>query len=166
MNLHRFLPAFLVVAPAFLAHCAMGTNPTRPDPDNASPAAAMSIDQPLDASGRTAWGVVGQPMTVQLSMTQTGPGTCTEYSIDGPHEECTGPDTPLAFQLSSLACDDDLCDVTGIQVGTLTDAYGRPLLGDIVTIVPRSTAATLRATGTSGSFTASASLDLSVATSR
>jgi hypothetical protein len=101
-------------------------------------------------------------MTVDLYMLQTGPGTCTDYDFDGYEEVCSGPNTPLAFQLTSLGCDDDLCDVTQIEVGTLKDGYGNPLHGDVVTLVPRSTSVTLRATGTSGSFTESGSLALSV----
>jgi hypothetical protein len=160
MNPHRFLLALFAVSP-FLAHCTV--DPTSPDPSNTQPAAAMTMEQPLDATtGDTAWGVVGQPMNVNISMTQTGPGTCTHYSIDGDSTVCSGPNTPLAFQLTSLACDDDLCDVTEIQVGTLKDGYGNRLLGDVVTIVPKSASVTLRATGTSSEFTESASLALSV----
>jgi hypothetical protein len=161
MNSHRFLPVLLVLAPAVLTHCTANT--THPDPNNTSPAAAMTLDQPFDpATGNTAWGVVGQPMNVDIAMTQTGPGSCTDSDMDGYSEVCGGPNTPLAFDLTSLGCDDDQCDVTQIQVGTLTDAYGRPVLGDVVTLVPKSTHVTLRASGTSSSLTAAASLDLSV----
>jgi len=161
MNPHRFLPVLLVVGPALLTHCTL--DPTHPDPGNTSPTAAMTVEQPVDpATGSTAWGVVGQPMTVDLYMLQTGPGTCTDYNFDGNQEVCSGPNTPLAFELTSLGCDDDLCDVTQIEVGTLKDGYGNPLRGDVVTLVPRSAAITVRATATSGSFTASGSLALSV----
>ena len=165
MNADRFLPVLLVVAPVLLTHCTL--DPTHPDPNNTTAAAAMTVEQPLDpATGNTAWGTVGQPMTVDIYMVQTGPGTCTDYNFGGYHEECSGPNTPLAFDLASLGCDDDLCDVTGIEVGTLKDAYGNSLKGDVVTLVPRSATVTLRATGTSGSFTASGSLSLSVETAR
>jgi hypothetical protein len=163
MTPNRFLFALFAVSP-LLAHCT--ADPTSPDPNNTQPAAAMTVEQPIDPTTRnTAWGAVGQPMTVDVYMTQTGPGTCTYYSIDE-QTDCSGPDTPLAFQLTSLGCDDDLCDVTQIQVGTLKDSYGNPLLGDVVTIVPKSATATLRATGTSGQFTESASLALLVTTAR
>jgi hypothetical protein len=105
-------------------------------------------------------------MNVDVYMTQTGPGTCTYYSIDGYSTVCSGPNTPLAFHLTSLACDDEQCDVMKLEVGTLKDGYGNPLLGDIVTIVPKSPHVTLRATGASSSFTESASLALSVATAQ
>jgi hypothetical protein len=112
MNLHRLIPVFCLIAPTLLAHCT-ASDPTTTDPNNASPAAALDIDQPVDATtGNTAWGTVGQPMTVEIDMEQTGPGTCRYDAFDGVGEVCTPLDTPLAFELTQLGCDDDLCEVT------------------------------------------------------
>lgn len=157
----RLLPSFLVAAPLLLAHC---SGSTWADPDNAVPAAQLDFGAPLDASGAAAVSPVGQPVTVRITMVQTGPGTCS--NDDGPGGcgavgnstevscvVCQGPGTSLEFQLTAVGCDDDLCNVTSIQRGDATT-------GDTVTLVPLGATVTLRAAGTSGSLVASASLQV------
>lgn len=158
-----FLSAFLVSAPLLLAHCGPTTD-TWTDPDNAVPAAQLDVTLPLDATGHTPENPVGQPISLQVSMIQTGPGTCRQDSsllgcgsIGNSNESectvCSGPDTALDFQLTAVGCDQDLCDVVSIQDGD-------PSTGDTVTIVPHAGMVTLRATATSGSLTASGSLQV------
>jgi hypothetical protein len=160
----RFFPFFLVAAPLLLAHCTFDKTTTWTDPNNATPAAALDVAQPIDATGHIAENDVGQPVSVQITMTQTGPGTCSENpdflgcgAIGNETETdcttCSGPNTSLDFQLSAVGCDDDLCDVVGIQ-------HGDAATGNTVTIVPRAGMVTVRATGTSGSLVASGSVQV------
>lgn len=98
-------------------------------------------------------------------MTQTGPGTCRQDSdllgcgsIGNTSESactvCSGPDTALDFQLTDIGCDDDLCDVAGVEHDAKNNV-------DTVSIVPRAPVVTVRATATSGSLVASGSLQYS-----
>jgi hypothetical protein len=162
-NRPAFLRAFLVSAPLLLAHCSSGPN-TWTDPNNAVPAAELDVTQPVDANGHIAENPVGQPVSVQISMIQTGPGTCRQDSdllgcgaVGNSNESectvCSGPDTALDFQITAIGCDQDLCDVVGIE-------HGDPMTGETVTIVPHAGLVTLRATATSGSFVASGSIQL------
>ncbi|HEY6463053.1 MAG TPA: hypothetical protein VIY73_22945, partial [Polyangiaceae bacterium] len=109
-NPFRFVPALLVSAPLLLAHCTSWAPKTYPDPNNTSPSAKLEVAQPTDASGADVENPVGRPVSVHVTMIQTGPGTCT-YD-DGPmgcgavgnssESDCTvcaGPDTPLDFEL-------------------------------------------------------------------
>ena len=133
-------------------------------PDNAGPAAKLEVTQPVDASGHTPENPVGQPVSVRIALIQTGPGTCRRDSdllgcgsVGNSSESscvvCGGPDTPMDFQLTAIGCDEGLCDVVGIQ-------HGDAATGDTVTIVPRAGLVTVRATGTSGSLTASGSVQV------
>ena len=92
--------------------------------------------------------VFGNSITGTGGVTQTGPGTCTDTWAGS---SCSGPGIPLAFQLTSITCDDDLCDVAQIETG---DAKS----GDIVTIVPKACSVTVHVVATTGSLTESASL--------
>jgi hypothetical protein len=159
----RFLPLFLVSAPLLFAACSSGSD-TWTDPNNAAPAAKLEVTQPVDASGHVAENPVGQPVSVRIAMIQTGPGTCRQDSsilgcgsVGNSSESsctvCAGPDTSLDFQLTTIGCDDDLCDVVGIQ-------HGDAAAGDTVTIVPHAGFVTVRATGASGSLVASGSVQL------
>ncbi|MGD0524523.1 MAG: hypothetical protein ABSE49_05250 [Polyangiaceae bacterium] len=155
----RFFPAFLAACPLLLAHCAAPATWT--DPNNADPAAELEVAQPIDASGHVAENPVGQPVSVQVTMIQTGPGTCQSCGVGGcgsvgnstETPDCSGPDTPLDFQLSAVGCDQNLCDVVGIH-------HGDPATGDTVTIVPHAGFVTVNATGTSGSLVASGSVQV------
>jgi hypothetical protein len=161
---HSFLlQALLVSAPLVLAHCNSGPQ-TWTDPNNAVPAARLDVTQPVDATGHIAENPVGQPVSVQVAMTQTGPGTCRQDSdllgcgaVGNSNESectvCSGPNTALDFQLTAIGCDEDLCDVVGIQ-------HGDPATGDTVTIVPHAGLVTVRATGTSGSLVAYGSVQM------
>lgn len=161
-NAFRFLPLLLVSAPLLLAHCSSGPQ-TWTDPNNAGPAAKLDVTLPVDASGHTPENPVGQPIAVRIALIQTGPGTCRQDdsflgcgSVGNSSEAdcvvCAGPDTSLDFQLTAAACDEDLCDVIGIQHDAAT--------GDTVTLVPHAGMVTLRATGTSGSFVESGSIQV------
>jgi hypothetical protein len=158
-----FLPALFVSAPLLLAHCGSGPD-TWTDPNNSVPAAQLDLTQPVDATGHIAENPVGQPVSVRVAMIQTGPGTCRQDSdllgcgaVGNSNESsctvCSGPDTGLDFQLTAIGCDEDLCDVVGIQ-------HGDPTTGDTVTIVPRAGLVTVRATGTSGSLVASGAVQV------
>jgi hypothetical protein len=159
----RFLPLLLVSAPLLLAHCGSGPE-TWTDPNNSSPAAKLDVTLPVDASGHVAENPVGQPVSVQIAMIQTGPGTCRQEnsflgcgsvgnSTGSSCLVCAGPDTSLDFQLTGVECDQDLCDVIAIQ-------HGDAATGDTVTLVPHAGMVTLRATGTSGSLVASGSVQV------
>lgn len=163
-NPRRFLPALLVSTPLLLAHCGGSAPTTWTDPNNAAPAAKLEVTLPVDASGEVAENPVGQPVSVRIAMIQTGPGTCTQQSdllgcgsIGNSNESsclvCSGPDTSLDFQLTAVGCDQDLCDVVGIE-------HGDGATGQTVTIVPRAGMVTVRATATSGSLAASGSLQV------
>jgi hypothetical protein len=160
----RFASLLLVPASLVLCHCSAETPSTWTDPNNASPAAGLEVQQPIDASGHVAENPVGQPVTVVVAMTQTGPGTCTDQSSllgcgsignTSPADctVCSGPETALDFQLTAIGCDQDLCDVVGIQQGDAAT-------GDTVTIVPHAGFVTVRATAQSGSLVASGSVSV------
>jgi hypothetical protein len=153
-NPFRSLPVFLAAAPLLLTHCSSGSD-TWTDPNNAAPAAKLEVTLPVDANGYITENPVGQPVSVQIAMIQTGPGTCHTCGVGGcggigntTETECDPPDTTLDFQLTAVGCDQDLCDVVGIQ-------HGDPATGDTVTIVPHAGRVTVRATGASGSLVAS-----------
>jgi hypothetical protein len=90
-------------------------------------------------------------------MIQTGPGTCTENTfcaLGSPcGQVCSGPETAIAFTITSVGCDDDLCDVVQI------DQKGAGI-GTTVTIVPNAGDVTLRVTGLANSYAATGSLDV------
>ena len=140
------LPALLLLS--LTSGCGdLGPAPT-PDPNNSTFAASLGLEQPLDACGNWVVYPMGQPAPFTVSMTQTGPGTCTDTWAGS---SCSGPGIPLAFQLTSITCDDDLCDVAQIETG---DAKS----GDIVTIVPKACSVTVHVVATTGSLTEAASL--------
>jgi hypothetical protein len=162
-NSSRPLAALLLLAPLFLAHCSSGSD-TWTDPDHATPAATLDVAQPLDATGHTPENPVGQPVSVQITLTQTAPVTCQSEpsflgcgavgdSTEGPCTTCSGPNKPLDFTITAIGCDDDLCDVVSVE-------HGDASTGDTVTIVPKAGLVTVRATATGDGLTSSASVQV------
>jgi hypothetical protein len=93
---------------------------------------------------------IGKPWQVDLQMIESSSGGCGTTVDSG--RQCSGPSMePIAFRITSAACDDDLCDVTDVFDG---DAE----IGSEVTLVPQARHVVLRVTGKGDGMTASQSL--------
>ena len=153
MSFVRIVPVLTLLA---LTHCT-AANPSGPDPNNTTFSAKLDLSMSTDDAGAMVENPVGIPVSVNVEMIQTGPGTCTENTYCGLGTPCgrvcSGPDTAIPFTITSVACDDDLCDVVRIDQngdGAVT----------AVTIVPNAGDVTLRVTGVANSYPATGSLDV------
>ena len=77
MSFVRIVPALTLLAPLALAHCTAANAPA-PDPNNATFSAELELSVPNDDAGAMIEDPVGTPVSVNVEMIQTGPGTCTE----------------------------------------------------------------------------------------
>jgi hypothetical protein len=142
MNTHHRV--FALLFPLALAHC---SNEAYQEPTSTVTGASLELDPDLDAdSGAPLPIVVGQPWIVgsQMLVSSIDCGDTDNFSVSQYYTCTTVSDRPVQFDVVSVSCDDDACEVLQQEPW---GGDGTPLYYDVnFTILVKSTSTTLHVT--------------------
>ncbi|HEY3820584.1 MAG TPA: hypothetical protein VGL81_25635 [Polyangiaceae bacterium] len=162
MNAYRNV--FALVLPLALAHCSM---PSSPAASSTVSSESIQFAPTLDAaSGQPLPVVVGEPWVVgaQLLVSYVECGDSDDFSVSQDYVCTTRSPAPVAFDVVSASCDDDLCEIKSLDKLGDESSGVYPMVS--FTVVVKAPSATLHVTAQmTGNPSVMAEQDLAISAS-